>query len=231
MLFKKTLKQNVMDNKTTILIAEDHTLIREAWVFMLNNEPGFRVIAEVSDGDEAVRLTGELKPDIVILDINLRGRSGIEVVSILHQQSPGSRVLGVSCHIHPAYARLIIQNGGSGYITKTSPFHELVKAITEINGGKEYICKEIRDIIAQSPNHIKMAQTGINSLSQREVEVIEYIKKGNSSKQIAWALNISKKTIEVHRYNIMKKLNLGNVAALVNYINNSQLELGDRYAN
>jgi DNA-binding NarL/FixJ family response regulator len=218
-----------MTQKITILIAEDHLLVREAWAYMLNNDPRFRVIAETCDGNEAIELARQLKPDVVILDINLRGRNGIEAVPLIVHHSPGSRILGVSWLTHPTYSRRMIQNGALGYISKNSPGHEMLKAIEEVNAGRQYICEETRNMY-ESVTSGKTSQRGINSLSHREVEVIEQIKKGCSSKEIAEMLNISKKTIEVHRYNIMRKLNIRNVASLVNYINHSQLDLDERYA-
>jgi two-component system invasion response regulator UvrY len=100
----------------------------------------------------------------------------------------------------------------------------MFKAILEIQAGKKYVCDEIKNILSEQVISGDDPQTGLNSLSQREIEIISYIKKGNSSKEIADALNISVKTVEVHRYNILKKLNLKNAAALVNFINNSQLD-------
>jgi two-component system invasion response regulator UvrY len=100
----------------------------------------------------------------------------------------------------------------------------MFKAILEIQAGKKYICDEIKNILSEQVISGDDPQTGLNSLSQREIEIISYIKKGHSSKEIADALSISVKTVEVHRYNILKKLNLKNAAALVNFINNSQLD-------
>jgi DNA-binding NarL/FixJ family response regulator len=218
-----------MTQKITILIAEDHLLVREAWTYMLNSDHRFRVIAETCDGNEAIELSRELKPDVVILDINLRGRNGIDAVPLILHHSPGSRILGVSWLTHPTYSRRMIQNGALGYISKNSPGHEMLKAIEEVNAGRQYICEETRSMY-ESVTSSRSTLKGINSLSQREMEVIEQIKKGCSSKEIAEVLNISKKTIEVHRYNIMRKLNIRNVASLVNYINHSQLDIDERYA-
>jgi two-component system invasion response regulator UvrY len=218
-----------MTEKITILIAEDHSLVREAWAYMLNNDARFRVIAETADGNEAIELARELKPDVVILDINLKGKSGIDAVPLILLHSPGSRVLGVSWLTHPAYSRRMLQNGALGYVCKNSPGHEMTTAIIEVNAGRKYICDETRNMY-ESVMSGKITNKGINALSQREVEVIEEIKKGHSSKEIAETLHISKKTIEVHRYNIMRKLNLRNVASLVNYVNHSQLDLDERFA-
>ncbi len=211
-------------DKITILIADDHTLVRETWSFILNTDPRFSVIAESGSGEEAVELAKNLRPNIVIMDINLPGINGIEATQQIRKFSPGSRILGVSLHTQPTYARKMMQKGAMGYVTKNSSREEMFKAILEIQAGKKYICDEIKNILSEQVISGDDPQTGLNSLSQREIEIISYIKKGESSKEIADTLNISVKTVEVHRYNILKKLNLKNAAALVNFINNSQLD-------
>lgn len=211
-------------NKISILIADDHTLVRETWSFILNTDPRFTVVAESGSGEEAVELAKKLRPQVVIMDINLPGMNGIEATQLIRKFSPGSKVLGVSLHTQPTYARKMMQKGAMGYVTKNSSREEMFKAILEIQGGKKYICEEIKNILSEQVISGDDPQLGLNSLSQREIEIIAYIKKGYSSKEIADALNISVKTVEVHRYNILKKLNLKNAAALVNFINNSQLD-------
>ena len=210
--------------KITILIADDHTLVRETWSFILNTDPRFTVVAECGSGEEAVEKAKSLRPNVVIMDINLPGINGIEATQQIRKFSTGSKILGVSLHTQPTYARKMIQKGAMGYVTKNSSREEMFKAIMEIESGKKYICDEIKNILSEQVISGEDAQNGLNSLSQREIEIITFIKKGFSSKEIADALNISVKTVEVHRYNILKKLNLKNAAALVNYINNSQLD-------
>jgi DNA-binding NarL/FixJ family response regulator len=211
--------------KITILIADDHTLVRETWSFILNTDERFQVIAESGSGEEAVELAKQLRPHIVIMDINLPGMNGIEATQQIRKYSPASRILGVSLHTQPTYARKMIQKGAMGYVTKNSSREEMFKAIMEVQAGRRYICDEIKNILSEQVINGEDQQGGLNALSQREIEIIHFIKKGFSSKEIAENLDISVKTVEVHRYNILKKLNLKNSAALVNYINNSQLEL------
>lgn len=210
--------------KITILIADDHTLVRETWSFILNTDERFKVIAESGSGEEAVELAKQLRPDIVIMDINLPGMNGIEATQLIRKFSPMSKILGVSLHTQPTYARKMIQKGAMGYVTKNSSREEMFKAIMEVHGGRRYICDEIKNILSEQVINGEDQPVGLNSLSQREIEIISFIKKGFSSKEIAETLEISVKTVEVHRYNVLKKLNLKNSASLVNYINNSQLE-------
>ena len=220
----KQQQSNLAMEKITILIADDHTLVRETWSFILNTDPRFQVIAESGSGEEAIELAQKLRPNIVIMDINLPGMNGIEATQQIRKYAPGTKILGVSLHTQPTYARKMIQKGAMGYVTKNSSKEEMFKAITEIYEGKKYICEEIKNILSDQVISGNEEQSGLNSLSQREIEIISYIKKGNSSKEIADALNISVKTVEVHRYNVLKKLNLKNAAALVNFVNNSQLD-------
>jgi two-component system invasion response regulator UvrY len=198
--------------------------VRETWSFILNTDERFNVVAESGSGEDAVEQAKLLRPNVVIMDINLPGINGIEATQLIRKFSPGSKILGVSLHTQPTYARKMIQKGASGYVTKNSSREEMFKAIMEIQGGKKYICDEIKNILSEQVISGDEPNAGLNSLSQREIEIIAFIKKGNSSKEIADALNISVKTVEVHRYNILKKLNLKNAAALVNFINNSQLD-------
>ena len=210
--------------KITILIADDHMLVRETWSFILNTDERFNVVGETGSGEEAVELSKQLRPDIVIMDINLPGMNGIEATQLIRKFSPASKVLGVSLHTQPTYARKMIQKGALGYVTKNSSREEMFKAIIEVSEGRRYICEEIKNILSEQVMGGD-DQQGVNSLSQRELEIIRYIKQGFSSKEIAETLDISVKTVEVHRYNVLKKLGLKNAAALVNYINNSSLEL------
>jgi DNA-binding NarL/FixJ family response regulator len=209
--------------KITILIADDHTLVRECWSYVLNDDPRFKVVAESKTGEEAVEMAKNLRPNVVIMDINLPGIDGIEATQLIRKFSPGSKILGVSLHTQPAYARKMMQKGAMGYITKNSSCEEMFKAIIEIHNQRKYVCEEIKNILSEQVLNGDDSANGLNSLSRREIEIIGFIKKGYSSKEIGDALGISVKTVEVHRYNILKKLNLKNAAAMVNYINNSQL--------
>jgi len=228
----KTIKQFVLkkptsSEKITILITDDHVLIREIWTFILNKDPKFTVVAECSSSEEAIEKTRTLRPDIVIMDINLPGMNGVDATRQIRKYSPGSKILGVSMHSQPTYVRTMMKNGASGYVTKNSTREEMFQAILEIHAGKEYICAEIKNILSEQMINEEQVNTGINGLSKREIECIAYIKKGFSSKEIAYELCISPKTVEVHQYNIFKKLNLKNAASLMHLINNNPLAFGN----
>ncbi|MEI6949479.1 response regulator transcription factor [Paraflavisolibacter sp. H34] len=206
-------------DKISILIADDHTLVRETWSFILNSDDRFTVVGECGNGEDAVRMARELRPDVVILDINMPGMNGIEAAFQIRKFAPGSRILGVSLHTQPSYARKMMQKGAMGYVTKSSSRDEMFTALLEVHGGRKYMCKEIKNNLSEMMIGGEEHQAKLSSLSQRELEIIDYIKKGNSSQEIANILNLSVKTVEVHRYNILKKLDLKNAAALVDYIN------------
>jgi two-component system invasion response regulator UvrY len=207
--------------KITILIADDHKLIRETWSFILNSDPRFNVIAQCSNGEEAIALAQQLRPKVVLLDINMTPISGIEATEQIRKFSPASKIIGVSMHSQPAYVKKLLKLGAHGYVTKNSPQQEMFEAISEVCKGNRFICSEVKTILSEQA--FDDDNSGANSLSSRELEVIKLIKNGLSSKEISTQLNISLKTVEVHRHNILKKLNLKNSAALVNYINESGL--------
>jgi DNA-binding NarL/FixJ family response regulator len=153
------------------------------------------------------------------MDINMTPVNGFEATKLVRKFSPGSKVIGISMHSMPAYARRMLQMGAMGYVTKNSSKDELLQAIIEVNNGKKYVCDEVKNILAQQELQEDGGQPDMNVLSRREIDIVQQIKEGLSSKEIAQKLEISLKTVEVHRYNILKKLNLKNTAALVNFIN------------
>lgn len=204
--------------KISILLVDDHKLIRDSWSFILNSDPRFTVIAETSSGEEAIEIAQQKKPMIILMDVNMTPVNGFDATRQIQKVSPDSRVIAVSMHTMPAYAKRMMQLGAMGYVTKNSSKDEMITAIIEVNDGKKYICEEVKNILAQQELD-ENAEGDMNNLSRREIDIIKLIKEGNSSKEIALKLDISLKTVEVHRYNILKKLRLKNTAALVNFIN------------
>lgn len=201
------------------MLVDDHKLIRDSWSFILNSDSRFQVIGETSNADEAVEIARTKKPDIVLMDINMTPVNGFEATKLLRKFSPGSKIIGISMHSMPAYARRMLQIGAMGYVTKNSSKDELINSIVEVYSGKKYICEEVKNILAQQELEDEGGTPDMNVLSRRELDIVQLIKEGLSSKEIAIRLDISLKTVEVHRYNILKKLSLKNTAALVNFIN------------
>ena len=214
--------------KITVLIVDDHTLVRETWSEILNSDPRFTVVAQAGNADQAIEFAKKLRPKIIVMDINLPGMNGIDATHEILKNSPESKVLGVSMHTQPAYARKMMQNGASGYVTKNSSRQEMFEALIEIHKGNKYVCDEIKNNLSDQMVTGNDPQKNVNSLSHREIEIVSLIQKGLSSKEIADMLFVSVKTIEVHRYNVLRKLNLKNAAALVNFVNKHQIDFPTR---
>lgn len=202
----------------SVLIADDHKLVREAWNAVIRYDRDFTVVADCGSGKEAVELAMILKPDIILMDINLPHLNGIEATQQIHKMIPSSKVIAVSAHNHPSYVRKMIKAGAAGYVTKTSSKDELFVAMRNAIENKRYLCDETKNLLAEQAFNGDQTP-GVACLTKREQEIILLIKQGLTSKEIAGHFGLSVKTVEVHRYNILHKLNLRNSAALVNYIN------------
>jgi DNA-binding NarL/FixJ family response regulator len=204
----------------SILIADDHKLIRETWTYILNRDSRFKVVGACSNSEEAVKMSEDLQPEIVLMDINMAPFSGIEATRRIREASPNSRIIGVTMHTQPTYAKKMLQLGASGYVTKNSSKEEMFTAILEVSKGNKFICEEIKDLLTEAQEDTT-AISAINTLTEREMDVINLIKQGSSSKDISLKLDISIKTVEVHRHNILKKLKLKNAASLIHFMNSS----------
>ena len=211
--------------KITLVIVDDHKLLREMWRRIFAGNQEIEVVGESGKFNEAIELIKIKNPDIVLLDINLPPASGIDAVPLIRKLTPRTKIIGISTHSQPVYAKKMLQLGAKGYVTKNSSTQEILEAIKEVMNGKIYICQEIKDIISDMIFSNKDTFHNAQTLSMREIEIIELIKEGYSSKEIAARLNLSVRTIEVHRRNILKKLDLKNTASLINYINNTDLFL------
>ena len=207
--------------KIRIIIIDDHTLIGEAWKSMLETQPNYEVCGVYSNPETGVEKVKQLLPDLVLVDINMKPISGIEVTKLVKKFSPLTRVIAISLLTQPAIVKKIVKIGAKGYLTKSSDKSELFEAITRVLSGETYICREIKNILVQISfaEDMAHAKPDLNVLSQRELDIIKLLKEGNSSKEIAEKLFLSVRTIDVHRYNILKKLKLKNVTALINLVN------------
>ncbi len=210
-------------NKATIVVVDDHKMIREMWMQMFASHPTAEVIGESGEYNEAIQLILAKRPDIVLLDINLPPHSGMDAVPILRKHVPGVKIIAVSMHNQPAYAKKMIQLGAKAYVTKNSSQKEMFKAVEEVLHGRTFICSEIKEKISELFVKGEEVVHDVKGLSLREIEIIKLIQNGLSSKEIATHLSISVRTAEVHRHNILKKLHLKNTAALINFINNNSL--------
>jgi len=211
--------------KVSIMIVDDHTLIRETWSFLLGKNENFDVVAECGDGERAIELARDKRPDVVLLDINMAPMSGFDVLKMIRKYSPGSKIIGVSMHSQPAYAKKMLRLGAKGYVTKNSPRQEMLTAIAEVSKNQVYVCQEVKNILSEQMLNGDQGNPDINNLSDREMQIVRALKEGLSSKEIASELSISLKTVEVHRHNILKKLKLKNTVSLINFINSQAFDI------
>jgi len=210
-------------SKISIIVIDDHRLIREMWQKLFMTRSDMEVIGECGSFEEAIAMIKNKRPNVVLLDINLPPASGLDAVPLIRKHSPGTKIIAVSMHIEPVYAKKMIKLGARGYVTKNSSHEEMFDAVEEVMKGNIFVCAEMRSIL--SDLSLKDDNVpDIKTLSFREMEIIKLIKEGLTSKEISNRLNIAVRTVQVHRQNILKKLKLKNTVALINFINNNDLQ-------
>lgn len=207
-----------MKGKIRILLADDHEVVRDGLRALLEKQPEFEVIGMSGDGRETVRMTQQLAPDLVILDINMPNLSGIEAARQIRADTPAVKILALSVHSRSALVAQMIQAGAPGYLPKSCAAQELIEAIRTVIRNHTYISPKIMDSVVEYLRTEPAAQAvPAAELSDREREVLGLIATGKSSKEIAACLNLSERTIEFHRHNLMDKLGLHTVAELTKY--------------
>jgi DNA-binding NarL/FixJ family response regulator len=203
---------------TTIVVADDHKIVREGLVKLLEGRADFSVIGEAADGEEAVKMVLEKKPDIVIMDIWMPRLSGIDATRRIVKRGSQTKVLVLSMHESRTYVEEVLRAGASGYIVKNSASSDLLQAIDAVQGGASYlspaITQQVVDAIARPGDS---SPSGVAMLTDREREVLQLIAEGLSSKEIASMLGVSLKTIDSHRSNLMQKLDIHKVSGLVRF--------------
>lgn len=202
-----------------ILIADDHKLMREGLKQLFKSQKSFIVVAEAEDGIEAVRLTLELMPDIVIMDIGMPNLNGIEATRQIREKAPGAKVLGLTMYMDQQFALSMLNAGAMGYILKGSSFVELLDAINTVCKGHHYISQPLKDIVLDTyiDNLGRSPQGEKDPLSGREREVLQLLAEGKSYKEIASILYVTVNTIDAHRKHISDKLGLKSIAELTRY--------------
>ncbi|GDX43797.1 MAG: response regulator [Bacteroidota bacterium] len=213
-----------MNKKVRIIIADDHLLIAETWATLINLDPEFEVVKVYDNTKSMIDEITELRPDVVILDININPFSGIEATTMIKKLAPGTKIIGVSMHNQPSFAKKMIRNGATGYVTKNSSKLEMYDAIRSVMKGEKFICAEIQRNITNQLL-VEEEDNKLSKLTEREIEIIKLIKNGSTNKEIAETLFLSPRTVETHRARILKKLGLKNSLSLVKYINESFLDL------
>lgn len=209
-----------MNNPNRILIVEDHTLLRHGLQAMLSSDPDLQVVGEAEDGRQAVHLAGSLMPKLVLMDLSMPGTNGTEAIAEIKKRYPDIRVLVLTVHKTEEYIRAALQAGADGYVLKQATRDELMLAIRSILGGKTYLSPDVAELVVNGyldgGSSMNML-TALERLTLREREVLKLVAEGHANKHIANYLCVSVKTVEKHRSNLMKKLNLHNAAALTAY--------------
>ncbi len=202
-----------------IILADDHKIVRDGLRSLLEKHSGMEVVAEASDGREAMKLIRELKPDVVVMDITMPDLNGIEATRQITSGYPKVKVVALSVHSDKRFVLGMLQAGAAGYLLKDCAFEELADAIRAVVESHTYLSPEISDIVikdyvrqSSSPERVVSS-----SLTAREREVLQLMAEGSATKTIASTLNVSVKTVETHRQHIMNKLNTRSVAELTKY--------------
>jgi len=206
-----------MSQKVRIVIAEDHTILREGLRSLLSSHPSFEIVGEAEDGREAIRCVEKFKPDLILTDLSMPKMNGMEAIKEIKRESPATKVLVLTVHKAEEYILATFRAGADGYILKDSTHSELVMAVKKVLDGKRYISPEISEKVIEGYLEGKKtlkSRTSWETLTQREREILKLIAEGYKNKEIADDLCISVKTVEKHRANLMEKLDLHNIQAL-----------------
>lgn len=204
-----------------LLLADDHAIFRQGIKKILDESPRFRVVGEARDGRQALALARELAPRVVLMDLVMPGLSGLEATRRLRKASPAARVLVLSMHVEEEYVARALEAGATGYVTKDVRASELFEAIEATAAGRRYMSPGVAETVISEYLRLREERTTerspFDALTGREREILRLLTEGESSREIAADLGVSPKTIETHRANIMRKLDIHNIADLVRY--------------
>jgi DNA-binding NarL/FixJ family response regulator len=205
--------------KITVVLADDHRIVREGLAAMMNAKPDIEVVAQAKNGREALRLVKELSPQVVVMDVAMPDLNGVEATRQISQEVPQAKILALSMHSDMQFISKMLAAGASGYVLKDSAFEELANAIRAVSNGRTYLSAGISDMVLQEYVHMlgNKQEDETCPLSTREREVLQLLAEGMSTKDVANRLHLSAKTVESHRRQIMEKLNVRNIAGLTKY--------------
>ena len=201
-----------------IVLADDHRMLLDALIAVLAHEQDLQVVGAVSDGPATLKLVAEVEPDVLVLDISMPGINGVDVARQLHKSHPGIKVLALSAYLDKRFVQEMLKAGAMGYVTKTAALTDLPRAIRAVAGGQNFLSVEITAaVVSEIAPQGTSATPPLSALSPREREVLRLVADGVRTAEIARRLGITKATIEVHRRNVMHKLELRTVAQLTKY--------------
>lgn len=204
-----------MTSPIAVLIADDHAIVRQGLRALLQATEGIAVVGEAGGGQQAVEMALQLRPDVVLLDLSMAGGNGVDAAQALRAQLPATKVLVLTMHDGPEYVRPAMRAGAAGYLVKGAGLGDLVAAIRAVHAGQSFLSPAAAAVLVQDARKHHEAEAAV--LSPREREVLQMVASGLTSQQIADKLGIAGKTVEGHRANLMTKLGLRDVPALVRY--------------
>lgn len=197
-----------------VLLADDHSIVRDGLRRIIEESEDIEVIAEASDGKEAIQKTHLTSPDVAVIDISMPGQDGLEVINQLHYHYPKLPILVLTMHEEEQYVVRAIESGAMGYITKRSAPEQLLKAIRKVHAGFRYLTDQATELLALRVARGGVGQSPLDSLSMRELQVLRRLALGHTNREIAESYHISVKTVDTYRSRLLKKLNLRNNAEL-----------------
>ncbi len=206
-----------------VLLADDHSIVRGGLSRIVEESGDIEVIAEAADGREAIQKVHRIQPDVAVVDISMPGLDGLEVISQLRHDYPKLPILILTMHEEEQYVVRAIAAGANGYITKRSAPEQLVKAIRKVYAGGRYLSDSAAESLAQHMASGTRSRTALDSLSNREIQVLRHLALGKTTREIAEAYHISIKTVDTYRYRLLKKLNLRNNADLSRFAMQNRL--------
>ena len=204
-----------MTRKIRILLADDHSVVRQGFRMILGAETDMQIVGEAANGREAVELAERLRPDVVVMDVAMPELNGIEATRRLAESSPRSRVLALSMHKDSVYVREILRAGARGYLLKDAFDRDLVAAVRAVAAGEGYLSPAVSEAVLS--DYRKHVSDPLDLLTSREREILQQIAEGKTNKEIAGLLDLSIYTVDAHRGRIMEKLNLHSVGELVRF--------------
>jgi DNA-binding NarL/FixJ family response regulator len=200
-----------------VVLADDHTLVRAGVRKILESQPGIAVVGEVSDGAAALEALETLHPDVLVLDLTMPGMDGFEVLSRARDLKPDLRILVLTMHASPEYVARAVESGADGYLLKDSAVVDLVAGLEAVMAGRPYYSASVGEKLGEIVRNRAEARRLLDELTDREREVLKLVAQGSSTKEIAARFDISARTVETHRANLMRKLGIKSVARLTQF--------------
>jgi len=216
------------DMAYSIFIVDDHDIIREGLKTILRRQPDYEVIGEAKDGEEALEKVSSLKPDILLLDITMPRKTGLEIIEQVLEKSPSTKILIISVHKANAYVLKALQSGVKGYLSKENAADDLLQALRKIVSGQVYLDAQASDYLLKKVSKPQEEMAAQSLLTDRETDVLRLVAEGKAAKEIAALLSLSPRTVENYKNNMLRKLGLHRTSDLIKYaIKNKIIDIED----